>query len=1059
MKTIKRILGFLVAVAMSPLAMAQPEEPNGAITPRTSTIYVNQAWNNNGLNSIGVAITSNGDVVAAWEDDNTPSYAIRHWAAVWTVYDKDGNLLTPVETITNGNPGLASVLPSSIDTSYRSFFRNDGTPIPGRSAWGPKLKANPFGPGFGMGGVSYAVHAFFSGSGTNGLGNEIEHLLPMNLDSTTTVNTTNAAGEQLQKTAGAGFAGVQLVNNDGTMAAPALAGGSAADYDPPGEVRIGDFHYLANGNVVIVNESRQAADRALTGQTGGNVVTYRVLRPDGTEVKGWSAVSTAGSPSEMWHGVAVTANGFAIRFRQDPAQRATMRLFDNDGNPTSDNIDLGNASEVPELAGGGRGDGVGFQGNGTDAYVHANSFGGTAWVGVFNTDGSLRWARQVGDEGNLPNTDRMDAAIAPDGRVVVIFDATNQYPGETNRVIFGRMFSPIGEPVGPIFRVSEKTGEYPPGAFGFSRHPRVAWRNGLLAVVWESHGNSDVTANRILGLRVFDAPALPIQEPVLGLAPKTDTVYVNQTWNNNGLNSLGVAITSNGDVVVGWEDDNTPSYAIRHWAAVWTLYDKNGNLITPVATITNGNPGLASVVPSSIDTSYRSFFRNDGTPIPGRSAWGPKIKANPFGPGFGMGAVSYAVNAFFSASGTNGLGNEIAHLLPINLDSSTTVNTTNAAGEILQKTAGGAFAGLQLVNNDGTMAAPALAGGTAADYDPPGDVRIGDWHYLANGNIVIANQSGQVADRALTGQAGGNVVTYRVVKPDGTEIKAWSAASSEPGPSDMWHGVGVTANGFAIRWGFNGRATMRLFDNNGNPTSDNIDLGIDSGVPELNGGGRGDGVGFQGNGTDAYVHAASFGGTAWVGVFNADGSLRWGRRVADGDVLPNTDRVDAAIAADGRVVVIFDASNQFEGGSGRVILGRIFNRNGAALGPTFRVSEKEGEYPPAALGFSQRPRVAWREGLIAVVWEAHGNSDITANRIVGTRFFQAPYDAPILINSVAIVGGEVQISWEGGTPPFAVRKKTTISGDWSEIAAGLTDRTFTDSISSSPEGYYQVTGQ
>jgi hypothetical protein len=569
----------------------------------------------------------------------------------------------------------------------------------------------------------------------------------------------------------------------------------------------------------------------------------------------------------------------------------------------------------------------------------------------------------------------------------------------------------------------------------------------------------------IIGVAVLLAlPGASLAQPgdpsSSGLMPRTDTFYVNAQWNNNGLNSLGVAVTSSGDVVVGWEDDHTPSSAIRHWAGVWTVYDRDGKLLTPVAAIESRNPRMTDEVPNTIETSYRSFFRNDGSPTPGRLAWGPKLKANPFGPGFGMGGVSYQVNNPGSASGRNGVGNEIPHLLDVNFD-----QTTNNDGDRV----GAAFAAVQLVNNDGTSAAPTLAGGTAENYAPPGDVRIGDWHYLGNGNVVIVNESRQVADRALTGQEGGNTVTYRVVKPNGDEVKGWSAVSSAPGPSDMWHGVAVTANGFAVRWGFNDgtgqRTHIRLFDNNGTPVSENIDLAKAVGVPELAAGGRGDGVGFQGNGLDAYVYACTSGGTAWVAVLNANGSLRWARQVADegDDNLPNSDRLDAAISADGRVVVIFDAANQFpDGGTQRAMLGRMFSATGQAITPIFRVSEKSGEYPPDALGFARHGRVAWRGNLVAMVWESHGNSELTSNRILGMRLFNTEEvvgPAPLTIASSRVSGTDLTITWTGGSAPFTVQRKRTVTGAWENVGTGLQERSFTTSTSGGEEGYYRISGQ
>ena len=1052
-----RILPLLIAgLGFVPAAtQAQPVEASVAgLSARTPTLYVNQDHNNNTTSSLGVAITSDQDVVVGFEDDHNPGTVIRHWAAAWTLFNRDGTRLTPDAPVASTNPELASQPPTSITTYYRAFVRADGSPTPARTAWGPKVKSNPFGPGFGMGATAYAVRDPVSATGFNGPGNEITHLFPINFDA-----SLNGQGLRV----GGAFAPVQLINNNGTSAALTLAGGSEANYAPEGGVRIADWHYLANGNVVIVNESRQAADRALTGQETGNVVTYRVLKPSGEEVKGWTAVSSAPGPSDMWHGVAVTGNGFAIRwgFNGGSGQRTTLRFFDNNGNPVSQNVDLAESTGIAEAAAGGRGDGAGFQGNGSDAYVYAATSGGRLQVTVLNANGTLRWSRHVADEAdeNPPATDRVDAAIAPDGRVIVVFDAANQYPEApgSGRVILGRMFSATGSAIGPIFRVSEKEGEFPPNALGLSRHPRVAWRNGLIAVVWESRGNSDVTPNNIAALRIFNAPKAPISEPRVGLSARTPTLYVNQDHNNNTTSSLGVAITSDQDVVVGFEDDHNPGTVIRHWAAAWTLFNRDGTRLTPDAPVASTNPELASQPPTSITTYYRAFVRADGSPTPARTAWGPKVKSNPFGPGFGMGATAYAVRDPVSATGFNGPGNEITHLFPINFDAS-----LNGQGLRV----GGAFAPVQLINNNGTSAALTLAGGSEANYAPEGGVRIADWHYLANGNVVIVNESRQAADRALTGQETGNVVTYRVLKPSGEEVKGWTAVSSAPGPSDMWHGVAVTGNGFAIRWGFNGgsgqRTTLRFFDNNGNPVSQNVDLAESTGIAEAAAGGRGDGAGFQGNGSDAYVYAATSGGRLQVTVLNANGTLRWSRHVADeaDENPPATDRVDAAIAPDGRVIVVFDAANQYPEapGSGRVILGRMFSATGSAIGPIFRVSEKEGEFPPNALGLSRHPRVAWRNGLIAVVWESRGNSDVTPNNIAALRIFNTEPSAlpqPITLEAPSLSQGSLSITWSGGTPPFTVQRRASLGAAWTDAATNLVNRAFSTPANAN-ESYFRV---
>src|SRR5947207_15832310 len=70
-----------------------------------------------------------------------------------------------------------------------------------------------------------------------------------------------------------------------------------------------------------------------------------------------------------------------------------------------------------------------------------------------------------------------------------------------------------------------------------------------------------------------------------GLIPKTPTFYVNTNYfNNGGGESPGVAIAANGNVIIAWEDDGS---GIADFEAVWSLFDGNGNLLTPATVITN----------------------------------------------------------------------------------------------------------------------------------------------------------------------------------------------------------------------------------------------------------------------------------------------------------------------------------------------------------------------------------------------------------------------------------------------------------------------------------------
>ncbi|HZO53212.1 MAG TPA: hypothetical protein VFB63_10865, partial [Bryobacteraceae bacterium] len=227
------------------------------------------------------------------------------------------------------------------------------------------------------------------------------------------------------------------------------------------------------------------------------------------------------------------------------------------------------------------------------------------------------------------------------------------------------------------------------------------------------------------------AQVVPGQAQNNGLTPRTATIDVNPVQNNTSTESTGVGIAANGNVIVGWEDDSTEDYDIFFFGAVWTLLDSTGAKIIPSTTITNTpHPPAEYMTQNSMNSTYRAYFRSDGTPTPGNTAWGPKIKANRFGDGIGMGATAYY------------LGFEVPELFNINLD---------AGG-------GGDFPAVQLLNNDGTPVG--IVSFDDSDAEPAGDIRIGDWEQLSTGRIVIVGESRQAADRALTGQTSGNTPAF-----------------------------------------------------------------------------------------------------------------------------------------------------------------------------------------------------------------------------------------------------------------------------------------------------------
>ena len=451
-----------------------------------------------------------------------------------------------------------------------------------------------------------------------------------------------------------------------------------------------------------------------------------------------------------------------------------------------------------------------------------------------------------------------------------------------------------------------------------------------------------------------------------GLRPVSETVYVNtpDTLNNNSTESLGVAIAYNGNVIVGWEDDGSE---LADLEAVWTIYDRDGKPVTADTEITSVDPAFAG---QTLTSKFLSFFRADKSAVSGRTGWGPRIKANPFGDGVGMGVTSFD------------LGLELV--------------------EFAAYQDAGDWPAVQLLNNAG--APVGIVNGVSVEYGSrAGNIRIADWDYLSTGNIVIAGESRQTDDLVsiYKGDAAQNHVTIRIVDRTGKVVSAEQLAGALPTKTEMLHGLGVTKSGFAVRFSDNGPGAIRIFDNTGKAVSTNLDLAKLVGDPIAGSGGRGDGVGFHGNGNDAYALVgigkdADGKNEVLVAVLNANGTLRWSRSVSDDLTLAAPGRCDVGIDALGRVAVVYDDAAG-TGGNAKIILGRIFDATGKPLGKTFYVSEKE--LPDPATLESKNPRVSFRNDSIAVTWESkNAGSD---SRVVALRQFVLPV-RPGSIESVGL---------------------------------------------------------
>ena len=444
------------------------------------------------------------------------------------------------------------------------------------------------------------------------------------------------------------------------------------------------------------------------------------------------------------------------------------------------------------------------------------------------SDGTLE---VVGPNANISIGGNLNMAVDLDGNIAGLDELGTPTPGKSilSAVIAGAAHSPVK--VDGIARIGQ--GRLKVTLDGFTPTAGTSYtliQGGTIegqfvetdfseAVLPQGMGWNVEYGPNSVKLNVAVQPGLPGTPENNGLSPKTETIFVNtpDTVNNGNTESLGVAIADNGNVIVGWEDDHEDDLSLQYIAAAWTLYDSTGAPITPPTEQTS----LA--VGGSTTSRFLSYFRANGSAIPPFTSWGPKIKANLFGEGFGMGATSY------------GLGMEVAEFAAIQ---------NNALGENA-----GDFPSVQLLTSTGSPVG--IVSGVSEPYaEREGDIRIGDWDFLSNGNVLVVGESRQANDLVdvYGGASPATHTIYRIVDRNGNEIKAVSLASELAEGANMWHGSGVTSNGFAIRFEAAGQATIRLFNNDGTPASANIDLATLTGHPITAGGGRGDGVGFHGNG-------------------------------------------------------------------------------------------------------------------------------------------------------------------------------------------------------------------
>ena len=133
---------------------------------------------------------------------------------------------------------------------------------------------------------------------------------------------------------------------------------------------------------------------------------------------------------------------------------------------------------------------------------------------------------------------------------------------------------------------------------------------------------------------------------------------------------------------------------------------------------------------------------------------------------------------------------------------------------------------------------------------------------------------------------------------------------------------------------------------------------------------------------------------------------------------------------------------------------RLFGADGEPIGGPFFVSERFEERPDGAFAEARRPRIAWRDNTVVIIWESQ-NSDGTENRVVAARYFNiAPPvggEGATLAIGMNEAGTQVTITWEGGG---TLQRASTVNGTYEPVDGAASP--YTVDIAAG-EAYFQVT--
>src|SRR5262245_3838508 len=319
----------------------------------------------------------------------------------------------------------------------------------------------------------------------------------------------------------------------------------------------------------------------------------------------------------------------------------------------------------------------------------------------------------------------------------------------------------------------------------------------------------------------------------------------------------------------------------------------------------------------------------------------------------------------------------------------------------------------------------------------------GDLAGLDNGNFVSA-----VEDRSRLFNPNANAAVATIFRPDGSIVKdAFKVADG-----DLWSNLAAFRGGFCVRVA----GTLYFFDNDGNPTSSTNQVGAGVNFDA----GRGDGTRIAAHINSPYVFLAGNAATVAgdplatrIAVFDSRARAFVAATNVSEIGLTNVafDRVNIAADALDRVTVAYELALRFGDpptpGQQQVVA-RVLAFNGntktfSYLTPSFYpfVNFDTAE---TALIRSQRPSVSMTTRQICIA--AKGEINSTNNPAAGpdtlrqTTFYTVinhpdPQADPtpgiggggLVITNISVVGQAATLAWTGGTAPYLVQKKSSLT--------------------------------